>query len=347
MALFPRSRATVGLDIGSGYIKAVTINHGSGQPVLERVAISRVADDAIVEGEVMDPMVVADTVRSLLAKASPKSRDVVVAVGGRDVIIKKIQMDRMKESEARDVIRWEADQHVPFDPENVELDFQILDPDGEGMQMQVLLVAAKRELVESKLALLAEIGVDASIIDVEAFALHNAFEINYPEAMRGVVALATVGHETTTINLLEEGVPVLTRDLPIGVRRLREDLQRERGMAADAADRVVRGADLDPALATHVATRGEELALGVERATAFLQTSNRPVGALARLYLTGGGSRIPGLAGVLADRLHVPVTQAHPVERLDVAPDAFGELSMDEVAPMLMLPVGLALRTAA
>ena len=347
MALFPRSRATVGLDIGSGYIKAVTINHGSGQPILERVAIARVADDAIVEGEVMDPTVVADAVRSLIGKANSKSRDVVVAVGGRDVIIKKIQMDRMKEAEARDVIRWEADQHVPFDPENVELDFQILDPDGDGMQMQVLLVAAKRELVESKLALLAEIGVDASIIDVEAFALHNAFEINYPEAMRGVVALANVGHETTTVNLLEEGVPVLTRDLPIGVRRLREDLQRERGMAADAADRVVRGADLDPALAAHVATRGEELALGVERATAFLQTSNRPVGALARLYLTGGGSRIPGLAGVLADRLHVPVTQAHPVERLDVAGGAFGELSMDEVAPMLMLPVGLALRSAA
>ncbi len=347
MALFPRSRSTVGLDIGSGYIKAVTINHGSGQPVLERVAIAKVADDAIVEGEVMDPTVVADAVRSLLGKASSKSRDVVVAVGGRDVIIKKIQMDRMKDAEARDVIRWEADQHVPFDPENVELDFQILDPDGDGMQMQVLLVAAKRELVESKLALLAEIGVDASIIDVEAFALHNAFEINYPEAMRGVVALANVGHETTTVNLLEEGVPVLTRDLPIGVRRLREDLQRERGMAADAADRVVRGADLDPALAAHVATRGEELALGVERATAFLQTSNRPVGALARLYLTGGGSRIPGLAGVLADRLHVPVTQAHPVERLDVAGGAFGELSMDEVAPMLMLPVGLALRSAA
>ncbi len=347
MALFPRSRATVGLDIGSGYIKAVTINHGSGQPILERVAIAKVADDAIVEGEVMDPTVVADAVRSLLGKANTKSRDVVVAVGGRDVIIKKIQMDRMKEAEARDVIRWEADQHVPFDPENVELDFQILDPDADGMQMQVLLVAAKRELVESKLALLAEIGIDASIIDVEAFALHNAFEINYPEAMRGVVALANVGHETTTVNLLEEGVPVLTRDLPIGVRRLREDLQRERGMAADAADRVVRGADLDPALAAHVATRGEELALGVERATAFLQTSNRPVGALARLYLTGGGSRIPGLAGVLADRLHVPVTQAHPVERLDVAGGAFGELSMDEVAPMLMLPVGLALRSAA
>jgi type IV pilus assembly protein PilM len=349
MALFPRTRTTVGLDIGSGYIKAAMINHSSGTPVLDRVAIARVADDAIVEGEVMDPTLVADAVRTLLAEAQIKTKDVVVAVGGRDVIIKKILMDRMDEAAAREVIRWEADQHVPFDPTNVELDFQILDPDADGMQMQVLLVAAKRELVESKLALLAEIGLDASIIDVEAFALHNAFELNYPEAMRGIVALANIGHETTTVNLLEEGVPVLPRYLPVGVRRLREDLQRDRGMAADMADRVVRGTESDPALAAHVAARGEELALGIERAAAFLlqQAISRSTSALARVYITGEGSRIPGLATVLADRIHVPVTEAHPLERLDKAADAFGSLNVDEVAPLLMLPVGLALRSAA
>ena len=346
MALFPRARSTVGLDIGSGFIKAVVIGHGSGSPVIEKIAIAPVADDAIVEGEVMDPRLVANAVRDLLGASQIKARDVVVAVGGRDVIIKKIQMDRMKEAEAREVIRWEADQHVPFDPENVELDFQILDPEGDGLQMQVLLVAAKRELVESKLALLAEIGLDARVIDVEAFALHNAFERNYPEAMKGIVALANIGHETTIVNLLEDGVPVLTRDLPVGVRRLREDLQRERGMAADAADRIVRGGDLDPSLAPHVATRGEEMALRIERAAAFLQTSSRS-GGLTRVYLTGGGSRVPGLASVLADRLKVQVTQAHPVERIDAAPEAFAGYAIDDVAPLLMLPVGLALRAAA
>jgi type IV pilus assembly protein PilM len=346
MALFPRARSTVGLDIGSGFIKAVVIGHGSGNPVIEKVAIAPVADDAIVEGEVMDPRLVAHAVRDLLGQAEIKTRDVVVAVGGRDVIINKIQMDRMKEAEAREVIRWEADQHVPFDPENVELDFQILNPDADGLHMDVLLVAAKRELVESKLALLAESGLDAKVIDVEAFALHNAFERNYPEAMRGVVALVNVGNETTIINLLDDGVPILTRDLPLGVRRLREDLQRERGMPGEAADRIVRGVDLDQALAPHVVTRGEELALGIERAAAFLQTGTRKSGSLARVYLTGGGSRVPGLTAMLADRLKVPVTSAHPLERIDTAPDAFAGQAVDDVAPLLMLSVGLALRAA-
>src|SRR5574338_1240184 len=173
MALFGRKKTTVALDIGSGLIKLVQISHGSGEPVITKVAMTQVVDDAIVEGEVMDKGIVADAIRGLMASAGIKTKQVVTAVGGRDVIIKKITMDRMKESEAREVIRWEAEQHVPFDMENVELDFQILDPEGEGLQMTVLLVAAKRELVENKVSLLAEAGLTPAVIDVAAFALHN------------------------------------------------------------------------------------------------------------------------------------------------------------------------------
>jgi type IV pilus assembly protein PilM len=256
MALFSRTRTSVGLDIGSGQIKLAVISHGSGEPVLSKVAMVPLADDAIVEGEVMDPGIVADAVRGLFTLADLKPRDVVTAVGGRDVIIKKIPMDRMKETEAREVIRWEAEQHVPFDMDNVELDFQILDPEGEGLQMTVLLVAAKRELVENKLALLAEVGVEPSVIDVDAFALHNAFEVNYPDAMRGLVGLVNLGHEVTNVNILEDGVPILTRDLPVGTRRFKEDLMRERGMSATEADRILQGHEMNEALQPFVQARG-------------------------------------------------------------------------------------------
>ncbi|HEU5304526.1 MAG TPA: pilus assembly protein PilM, partial [Gemmatimonadales bacterium] len=114
MGLFGRNTTTVGLDIGSGLIKLVTISHGSGGPVLTKVAFTSVANDAIVDGEIMDPAIVADTIKGLLASAGIKAKKIATAVGGRDVIIKKIAMDRMKEPEAREVIRWEAEQHVPF-----------------------------------------------------------------------------------------------------------------------------------------------------------------------------------------------------------------------------------------
>jgi type IV pilus assembly protein PilM len=347
MALFGRKRTTVALDIGSGLIKLVVIDHGSGEPVLTKVAFTSVVDGAIVEGEVMDPGIVADAVKGLLSSAGVKAKRVVTAVGGRDVIIKKISMDRMKEGEAREQIRWEAEQHVPFDMDNVELDFQILDPEGEGLQMSVLLVAAKRELVETKQSLFADVGLEASVIDVDAFALHNAFELNYPDAMHGVVGLVNIGHEMTNVNILDEGVPVLTRDIMIGTRRFREDLQRERNMSADEADQLLRGFERNEALEPLLASRGEELAVGIERAAAFLQSSSRSASGLARIFTSGGGSRIPGLNRILADRLRLPVQAANPLERLQVAEGVFDTLSLDEVAPLLMLPVGLALRTAA
>ena len=347
MGLLGRSRSTVGLDIGSGLIKLVVISHGSGGPVLTKVAFTQVVDDAIVEGEVMDPGIVAEAIRGLFALSGIKPKHLITAVGGRDVIIKKISMDRMKEAEAREVIRWEAEQHVPFDMDNVELDFQILDPDGEGLQMSVLLVAAKRELVENKMALLAEVGIQASVIDVDAFALHNAFEVNYPEAMRGVVGLVNIGHEMTNVNILEDGTPILTRDLPIGTRRFREDLMRERGMSPADADRLLQGQETSDTLAPFVAARAEDLAVGIDRAAAFLQTATRSTTGLARLYTSGGGARIPGLNAALADRLRLPVQLANPMERLQVADGVFDMMNIDEVAPLLMLPVGLALRSAA
>src|ERR1044072_7817738 len=347
MGLFSRTRTSVGLDIGSGLIKLAVVSHGAGEPVLTKVAFAPLVADAIVEGEVMDPGIVADAVRGLFTSAGLKPRQVVTAVGGRDVIIKKISMDRMKEAEAREVIRWEAEQHVPFDMDNVELDFQILDPEGDGLQMAVLLVAAKRELVEHKLALLSDVGLEPSVVDVDAFALHNAFEVNYPEAMRGVVGLVNIGHETTNINILDEGIPVLTRDIPVGTRRFKEDLQRERGLSADEADAVLKGADANEALDPLLESRGEELAVGIERAAAFLQSASPSSTGLGRIFTTGGGARIPRLNKVLSDRLRIPVQLANPLEKLQVADGVFDRYSVDEVAPRLMLPLGLALRSAA
>src|SRR2546427_12941083 len=340
MALFGLlggKKTSVGLDIGSGIIKLVVIDHSGSEPELAKVATTAVAADAIVEGEVMDPGIVAEAIRGLFSTAGVKQRSVVTAVGGRDVIVKKIQMDRMKEGDAREVIRWEAEQHVPFDMANVELDFQILDPDAEGLQMNVLLVAAKRELVDSRTSLLSEAGLEPGIIDVDAFAIHNAFELNHPDAMQGVVGLVNIGHEVTNVNILEDGVPVLTRDLSVGTRRFREDLQREKGLASDEAEKVIQGTSQHPDLAGYVSARGDEIAVGVERAAAFLATASRSAGGLSRVYTTGGGARIPGLNDVLGARLKVAIELANPVQRLRVRDDGFETVPVGEVAPLLML----------
>jgi type IV pilus assembly protein PilM len=182
---------------------------------------------------------------------------------------------------------------------------------------------------------------------VDAFALHNAFEINYPDAMNGVVGLVNIGHEVTNIYILDSGVPVLTRDIPVGTRRFREDLQRERGQSAEEAERLLQGGAGGEIPEAFLQTRIEELAVGVERAGAFLQTASRSAGGISRIFITGGGARIPRLSRALGDRLQIPVQLANPIEKLQVAEGVFDSMQVDEVAPLLMLPIGLALRTAA
>lgn len=347
MALFSKKKTTVGLDIGSGLIKVAVIDHSKREPELVRVTVTPLLADAIVEGEVMDPGIVAEAIQTALRAADVKSTDVVTAVGGRDVIIKKISIERVPEKQARELMRWEAEQHVPFDMESVELDFQILDPDDDGLEMSVLLVAAKRELVESKVRVLTDAGLEPAIVDVEAFALHNAFEVNHPDAMSGLVALVNIGHDVTNINILDDGVPLLTRDLTVGTRRLSEDLQRERGLSADEAQQLVQGFDRSPHLESVLEGRGEEIAVGIERAAAFLAQNSRASQQLRSIYTCGGGSRIPGLNEMLAGRLHLTVRQANPLANLKVRDGALDSLVTDEIAPLLMLPIGLALRQIA
>jgi type IV pilus assembly protein PilM len=306
MALFGRRKTTVGLDIGSGLIKIAVVDHGKGAPELVRVAITRLQPDAIVEGEVMDPGIVSDAIRAALDSANVKSKN------------------------------------VP-DVESVELDFQILDGARTSEEMNVLLVAAKRDLVDAKMRILADAGVTPTIVDVDAFALHNAFEVNYPEAMKGFVGLVNIGNEITNVNIMDNGVPVLTRDLPIGTRRFSEDLQRLHGMAARDAENLIRGYDRNDQLDAVLRARGEEIAVGIERAAGFI-AAQRNNTQLRAVYVCGGGSRTPGLAELLADRLRITVEHANPLARLNIRDGAMDTLTTDEVAPLLMLPIGLALR---
>jgi type IV pilus assembly protein PilM len=191
--------------------------------------------------------------------------------------------------------------------------------------------------------LLQDAGVNPVIIDVDAFALHNAFEHNYPDAMEGIIALVNVGHETTNVNILEDGVPILTRDIPFGSRRIREDLQRERGLTAEQAEDVVQARETVDDLVRFVESSADEVAVGIERASAFLMTRDDGE-ALGKIFLSGGGARIPGMGDALARRMNVETHLVNPFERVPVRPDASGEISIDEAAPMLLLPLGLALR---
>ena len=349
MALFKRRKVTIGLDIGSGLVKIAVIDHGKGVPTLQRVVVEPVPADAIVEGEVMDHALVILAVQNALAAVAPltKGAQIVAAVGGGNVIVRKVVVDRGKMNELREAMQWEAEQIVPFDTSSIALDYQVLDPDGDSGDLSVLLAVAKRDLIDARVQLLRDAGVEPRIVDVEAFALHNAFEFNHPEGMRGTVALVNIGNDVCNVSVLDDGIPILTRDNTVGVRRLREDLQREARMSADDADSALVAATTTPVLDSVVHKRGEELAREIERTGTVAQSLSRTVRPIREVYIAGGGARITGLAERLAGLLRVPVRPVNPLLNLAVADGALADVNADEVASLLVLPVGLALRHVA
>lgn len=340
-----RSRGTLAIDIGSGQIKMLAIERSGDRPRLTAAGIEPLPTDAIVASEVMDYHLVVERLRALRERLGVRARTVATSVSGRDVIVKRIKMDRMKAQEARQVIRWEAEQHVPFDMDSVSLDFEILDPEADGLQMDVLLVAAKKDLVETRIRLLEEAGFETAVIDIDAFAVQTAFENAYEHAPYGTFCLVNVGREITNLNLVEGGHPILTRDLALGERKFAEVLVRELGVSLEEAERLLRAPELLDARARQALDDAvESLVTPIERARTFLAASEGARAKLDEIVLSGGGASIPGLADAISERLSVPVTTLDPLRGLEVGSELQEETHRHGGPPALAVAVGLGLR---
>jgi type IV pilus assembly protein PilM len=346
-SLLRRNRSTVGLDLGSGTLKVAAIDHAGARPEVTYLAAVPTPPGAVADGAIAEPERVADALRDLFSAMEVKPRRLAISVGGRDLVVKRIRLDRMEPEYLADAVRWEAEQHMPFEIGDVVMDYQVLDPAGEGPQMDVLLAGARREAVEHRLALLRSAGLAASIVDADPLALRNAFLHNYPDAERSTLALVEVGHRVSTAIVLDDGVPTLTRELPFGTGRVRDRLRSEFALSDEEAERVVQGRSArERDLQAVLDETAGELATGIERTLSFhaIHAADRAIG---RVCLCGGGMRLPRLVSQVATRLRVRTEVVNPLQQLRMRPGAAPGFPVDELAPMMMLPVGLALRAAA
>jgi type IV pilus assembly protein PilM len=335
---------TVGIDIGSRSIKAVEASRKGAHVQIARYGSASLPQDAIVDGEVMDREVVVECIQDLVRSAGIRARHVASAVSGRNVIVKRITLDSMTSEEAGEVIYWEAEQHVPYGIDEVSLDFQILGETGQG-KMDVLLVAAKKETVEMHTSLLRDAGLIPLLVDVDSLAVQNAFEANYEVDAGEKVLLLNVGASVTNVSLVSGGAPLLTRDLSVAGNAFVDEIQRTLGLDREEAERMAhspRDEDREKIVPV-LETVGQELLLGVERTLAYLKNLAGSA-EISRAVLSGGGALLPGLHAYVSGRLGVPVEIADPLRSLDYDPGLFGDSEKGEVAPSLMVAVGLALR---
>ena len=343
--LFGKKQALVGLDIGSNTVKLAEMETSNKSHRLVNWGVSQPLAEAIVDGEIMDRQLVVDAIGNLLESRGIQARNVVAAVSGRAVIVKRIIMNKLSAEDAHQAVIWEAEQHVPYDINDVSLDFEILGPaPNDPKQMQVLLVAAKKDMVMSFSDLIREAGLNPLIVDVDSFAAQNALEANYSLGPDDVVATLNVGSEITNINITQGGVPYFTKDIQLGGQTFVEAAQRKFNLSQTEAAAAVRGESTSAVEITPVIESAcEGLATAIERAQAYLRTAGE-AGALSRIMLCGGAALTPALPEFLGRRFGVSCEIANPLSRVVYDPALFAGQDVMKVAPVLTVAIGLAMR---
>jgi len=346
---FGKPKSVVGLDIGSSAVKAVELKTSAKGYRVAAIASEPVPPDSIVDGAIIDGGAVAEAIRRLFAQKNFKTKEVAASLSGNAVIVKKISLPVMTEQELADSISWEAEQYIPFDIQDVSLDYQVLDsgagPDGKGT-MEVLLVAAKKEKIADYTSVITQAGRQAVVVDVDAFALQNAYEANYG-AGPSVVVLLNAGASATNVNIISNGQSLFTRDLSLGGNSYTEAVQRELNLPFESAEAAKKGfpveghtfEDVRPVL--HAVT--ENLLLDIQKTFDFYKATAAS-DQIDRIVLSGGASAVDGFADALADRFGVAVEYFDPFRQV-----TFERAPADNVAELAAtaaVAVGLALRKA-
>jgi len=346
-----RNRETVGLDIGASSVKAVQLKpmRGGGYELV-RLGMAPLHPETIVDGVIMDSGTVMSAIQQIFAENQIKSKDVVVAVSGHSVIVKKIKVNRMKPEELEEQIPFEAEQYVPYAVEDVNLDFQILESaNPEANEMDVLLVAVKKDIINDYLSIISTAGLKAVVVDVDAFALQNAFEIAYEIEKDQVVGLVNLGAAVMNINILQGGMSEFTRDSALGGNRFTESIQKMLGLSYEQAETLKLGGEVDGRTFEDARPAIEmvntELAGEIRRSFDFFRSSSHS-DTIHRVILSGGCARLSGLVEYLSENLEIPTEVANPLRNIKVDPKKFDPEYLETIAPQLSVSVGLALRQA-
>jgi len=349
-----RNDGLIAIDISSTGVKLVELAHVRSGYELKAMAVVPLPRDAIVENTVIDSMAVSQALLDALEEARPSMRKAAISVSGNAVIIKSVTMPTVTEFELETQIEFEADQHVPYDIDDVYLDFQILGEDPvDATQMEVVLVACKREVVDDYQLVLNEAGLEAKCVDCAVFALENAAEMlglinddalleSFDEEGSQAIGLINIGANLMNINILKNGQMAFVRDQFYGGQNLTEEIQKEHNLGYQAAEDMKKSSfhDVSPeAVERFYVGLTSELVRSLD-----FYAANHAEYPVQKLYLTGGAALIPEIAIELEQRLGIETEVVNPFDKIKINKKKFDQESLDRIGPMMMVPVGLALR---
>ena len=345
-------KALIGLDIGASAVKVVQLKKipkKQGKMYeLVNLAFSKLPPEVIKEDEFTKPDIVADTIKRTFTDNKIEIKNVAVSISGRSVIVKRIKLPKMAPEELEESIQWEAEQFIPFDINDVTLDFQIMPIEDQLTEnMDVLLVAVKKDHITDIVNIIELAELIPSVVDIDAFALENQFEINYIPSPDDYEALVDIGAETMCLNVLKQGSSVFTRDAFIGINQLHRTMQREMFLDFSQSEDLMNGIEVEGRTKDDIVPYRdgfyEEMLAEIQRSFDYFRATAEE-GMVSRIFLSGGGSRLEHFPEFLNERLGVPVELMDPFKNIYINYKKFDQEYIRSIAPMMTVGIGLALR---
>jgi type IV pilus assembly protein PilM len=340
-------KGSIGLDIGSSYIKAIKLKEAKDGYELELCHLHSLPPELIVDGSIIDSLRLVDSLKEMVKTAGIKVKNATISISGHSsVIIKRISLPEMSEEELSESIKFEAEQYVPFDIEDVNLDFQIIGPKDEPGQMDVILVAVKKDIINEYIQVVKEAGLNPVIVDIDSFALENMYGINYEIEPGKNIALLNIGASTINMSILKGGISVFTRDSSLGSNLHTEALQREFNITYEFAEKLKRGEPVENVSVEDanavIESASEEILTEISRSFDYYRSTTVHED-ISAVILSGGCALIRNFAPMISERSGIETTIAEPFRNIKI-PKRFDTAYIEEIAPMMAVAVGLALR---
>ncbi|MBI1746096.1 MAG: type IV pilus assembly protein PilM [Acidobacteria bacterium] len=339
----------VGLDIGSSAVKAIQLSSQRGNNYrVVGLGVEPLPQETIVDGAIISKLPVADAINKIYTENQITNKKVATAISGNSVIVKKISVRASGDEDITEALRYEAEQYIPFDVADVNIDYQILSSAPDADTLNVLLVAAKKEKIADHTSVVVLSGKIPSIVDLDVFALQNAYEVNYEPDAEKCVALLNVGASSTNINIVKGQDSLFARDVPMGGNQFTELLQKEFSVSYEEAEKIKRGEKIngpnEQALPGVIRSVSELIALEIEKTLDFFKTTSTH-NKIDQILVSGGSARIPGLIAFLSEKFETPTELFDPFKRVTYDTNKFTADYMQEIGPSVAVALGLALRT--
>lgn len=347
--LFSRNRLAVGLDIGSSTIKTVELRPlRSGSYELVSLGTEELSPDCIVDGVIISKLPVSDAITRIFKRQNIKNSRVATSISGHSVIVKKISLPVQSDEDLAESIRWEAEQYIPFDISDVNLDYQLLGESAGTGNSEVLLVAVKKEKIADHTSVISMAGISPVIVDVDAFALQNAYEVNYEPSPKSTVALLDIGASIMTIIIVSGSDFLFTRDVGVGGHQYTDFLRKEFNLSFAQSQGLKHGESvegIDPAAARRVLDSVTDIiSLEIQKTFDFFK-STTTVDHLERMLVSGGVAHTPGLIEALGRKFGIPAEKFDSFRKITYDPKRFSPSIIESRSPDMAVAVGLALRS--